>query len=170
MAQNSLQEFMNNEHLCVLWKWQIIIVRIMLTLMVTMRSRQKKLNQPTMWWQLMSLKPTTHLLMIQVSLAQLPSRMYVPGSNPNPLTRTLACVRPGREINLRHLIYRFIRQGMNNLLQCFTASIVHSCQQYCSALLHWARDFKLRAPDFYEVIANEGEARINYHLIEIESE
>ena len=30
--------------------------------------------------------------------------------------------------------------------------------------------FRLRASDFYEVIVDEGEARINYHLIEIESE
>ena len=29
---------------------------------------------------------------------------------------------------------------------------------------------RLRAWDFYEVIVDEGEARINYHLIEIESE
>ena len=29
---------------------------------------------------------------------------------------------------------------------------------------------RLRASDFYEVIVDEGEARINYHLIEIESE
>ena len=29
---------------------------------------------------------------------------------------------------------------------------------------------RLRARDFYEVIVDEGEARINYHLIEIESE
>ena len=28
---------------------------------------------------------------------------------------------------------------------------------------------RLRAWDFYEVIVDEGEARINYHLIEIES-
>ncbi len=28
---------------------------------------------------------------------------------------------------------------------------------------------RLRARDFYEVIINEGEARINYHLIEFES-
>ncbi len=28
----------------------------------------------------------------------------------------------------------------------------------------------LRARDFYEVIVDEAEARINYHLIEIESE
>ena len=29
---------------------------------------------------------------------------------------------------------------------------------------------RLRARDFYEVIVDEGEAQINYHLIEIESE
>ena len=29
---------------------------------------------------------------------------------------------------------------------------------------------RLRARDFYEVIVDEGEARINYHFIEIESE
>ncbi len=29
---------------------------------------------------------------------------------------------------------------------------------------------RLRARDFYEVIVDEGEARINYHLIEIKSE
>ena len=29
---------------------------------------------------------------------------------------------------------------------------------------------RLRAWDFYEVIVDEGEDRINYHLIEIESE
>jgi hypothetical protein len=29
---------------------------------------------------------------------------------------------------------------------------------------------RLLALDFYEVIVDEGEARINYHLIEIESE
>jgi hypothetical protein len=29
---------------------------------------------------------------------------------------------------------------------------------------------RLRARDFYEVIIDEGEARINYYLIEIESE
>ena len=29
---------------------------------------------------------------------------------------------------------------------------------------------RLPARDFYEVIVDEGEARINYHLIEIESE
>ena len=29
---------------------------------------------------------------------------------------------------------------------------------------------RLRARDFYEVIVNEGEAQINYHLIGIESE
>ena len=29
---------------------------------------------------------------------------------------------------------------------------------------------RLRARDFCEVIVDEGEARINYHLIEIESE
>jgi hypothetical protein len=29
---------------------------------------------------------------------------------------------------------------------------------------------RLRARDFYEVIVDEGEARINYHLIEIQSE
>ena len=29
---------------------------------------------------------------------------------------------------------------------------------------------RLRARDFYEVIVDEGAARINYHLIEIESE
>ena len=29
---------------------------------------------------------------------------------------------------------------------------------------------RLRARDFYEVIVDEGEARINYHLTEIESE
>ncbi len=29
---------------------------------------------------------------------------------------------------------------------------------------------RLRARDFYEVIVDEGEARINYRLIEIESE
>ena len=29
---------------------------------------------------------------------------------------------------------------------------------------------RLRARDFYEVIVDEGKARINYHLIEIESE
>ncbi len=29
---------------------------------------------------------------------------------------------------------------------------------------------RLRARDFHEVIVDEGEARINYHLIEIESE
>ena len=32
----------------------------------------------------------------------------------------------------------------------------------------WDLTIRLRARDFYEVI--EGEARINYHLIEIESE
>ncbi len=29
---------------------------------------------------------------------------------------------------------------------------------------------RLRARDFYEVIVDEGEARINYHFVEIESE
>ncbi len=29
---------------------------------------------------------------------------------------------------------------------------------------------RLRARDFYEVIVGEGEARINYHFVEIESE
>ncbi len=29
---------------------------------------------------------------------------------------------------------------------------------------------RLRARDFYEVIVDEGEARVNYHFIEIESE
>ena len=29
---------------------------------------------------------------------------------------------------------------------------------------------RLRARDFYEVIVDEGESRINYHLVEIESE
>ncbi len=29
---------------------------------------------------------------------------------------------------------------------------------------------RLRARDFHEVIVDEGEARINYHLIEIKSE
>ena len=29
---------------------------------------------------------------------------------------------------------------------------------------------RLQARDFYEVILDEGEARINYHFIEIESE
>ena len=36
----------------------------------------------------------------------------------------------------------------------------------------WVRylTIRLRARDFYEVIVDEGEARINYHFIEIESE
>ncbi len=39
--------------------------------------------------------------------------------------------------------------------------------------LHGEREktvFLLRARDFYEVIVDEGEARINYHFIGIESE
>ena len=40
--------------------------------------------------------------------------------------------------------------------------------------IYWPRfdqlTIRLQARDFYEVIVDEGEARINYHLIEIESE
>ena len=35
-------------------------------------------------------------------------------------------------------------------------------------LLVFTKTIRLRARDFYEVIVDEGEARINYHLIEIE--
>ncbi len=54
--------------------------------------------------------------------------------------------------------------------------IGNSRYAYCENILklHYILSFyltiRLRARDFYEVIVDEGEARINYHLIEIESE
>ena len=42
-----------------------------------------------------------------------------------------------------------------------------------SSVFLWAKFYltiRLRARDFYAVIVDEGEARINYHRIEIESE
>ena len=62
-----------------------------------------------------------------------------------------------------------------NTLRCPSADIIvrymKESNDYCT--FHFSRHYltiRLRARDFYAVIVDEGEARINYHRIEIESE
>ena len=72
------------------------------------------------------------------------------------------------------------RKSVANPLQTnYFATSLHACKfnantKFASDLhIRKSVDYltiRLRAWDFYEVIVDEGEARINYHLIEIESE
>ncbi len=56
--------------------------------------------------------------------------------------------------------------------QCSSSVQLIGAAHQCSSSVRRLRliSASLRARDFYEVIVDEGEARINYHFIEIESE
>ena len=57
-------------------------------------------------------------------------------------------------------------------MHIYTANLTVS-SKICFAIYNikgYYLTIRLRARDFYEVIVDEGEARINYHLIEIESD
>ena len=55
--------------------------------------------------------------------------------------------------------------GVEMLLSALSCIVHVGGPPFCFLLT-----IRLRARDFYEVIVDEGEARINYHFIEIESE
>ena len=58
----------------------------------------------------------------------------------------------------------------NTYKVCSLHHVVLLSQFFLLLLLLFYLTIRLRARDFYEVIVDEGEARINYPLVEIESE
>ncbi len=66
---------------------------------------------------------------------------------------------------------RYNLNSCQRLLLCrFQIGQKSKVETFAQAIQECYLTIRLRARDFYEVIVDEGAARINYHLIEIESE